>query len=921
MMGLLQNLLLLGVALIYCSSSLTFAFVGHLHTTTTHSLDSAARASLGRWLGSSTQLQVSGLEGLFPSLGGGSKTKTTGGSNFVDDGGEFEASSFGLIRQARRLLASDFGIVDPSLLADGDEFIWIGPFVDEPLGKLEYLAAGRFFDLRAAFPDLDYRPHDFRIDDLDPLTIRITCRVTGTMRGALRLRDGTLPPTGKRMKCPPETASITFNQNGKVVKLCTGFCMDRQVGNTKGSTGVMAAALVAGQAPSDWDLYPAPAVLNRFFGRPVEPILESKSVLAPFPETVMIQLAKGILATNMAFNDPSLLADNFEFNTPYVGPIRKQNFITNYALQEFENVDPSFSHFRVDPYDPVRVWVDVLPKGEGYQGCPQAMSFTFDEEGFCVRLTSSYVLDPSIGNGGGLGGPEGYRYAMGKATPDFLTRPLSRVVGRARKQVLSPLTGVGVDDYVTSQQAREKGRKASFPRVVNGLSPSSPPKMLQSAPVESLSALRASAGVPPVPQTSSTPKPPRTPTPSFSSAVADAQGEILRRATEAQQEEAKLKQQGRQEANFLMKEVEAAESKALEARARLAKMELQRAESERRAKLAQEKQAMEAAQRQEAQEQQRLLAEQNRLEAQQARVLAAQQAKERAAEVAAHRAEANRLAADERRQRQQAIREEAERKRAEAEADRQAAAAKRKQELEAQKAEYERKREAMKAEAEAKRASARKQLEDQKTEAQRQRDALKAAAEAKRKKELDAKKKLAETQKAVEAKQKQRQLEAQKAKEAAAAKAKTTQQEKEEADARVARQQAALESLSNAVTRATISLFGLGGGGGKDKNDSSSSSSSTPSFGSIQIPGITTPLSSPSPSPVKAVPAKPATAPRGVPTLKRWRKTANGAITGIISGSSSFDDGDRITTSPIASGTIASGEVVRTGSGSRYFLS
>jgi hypothetical protein len=40
----------------------------------------------------------------------------------------------------------------------------------------------------------------------------------------------------------------------------------------------------------------------------------------------------------------------------------------------------------------------------------------------------------------------------------------------------------------------------------------------------------------------------------------------------------------------------------------------------------------------------------------------------------------------------------------------------------------------------------------------------------------------------------------------------------------------------------------------------------------------------------------------------------------LVQGSRNFDDGSRITTSPITTGVIVSGEVVRTGSGSRYFL-
>ena len=923
----------------------------------------------------SSRLHVGGLESLFPSLGNlGSQQDDT--NNQDDDDGAFEATPLGLIRQARRMVASDFGILDPSLLADDNQFVWIGPYVDEPLGKLDYIAAGRFFDLRAAFPDLEYRPHDFRIDESNPWTIRVTCRVTGTMRGALRLRDGTLPPTGKRWLGPPETISMTFTPLGKVQKLCTGFCMDRQVGNTKGSTGVLAAALVAGQALSDWDLYPAPAVWNRFFGRPIAPLLESKSVLAPFPETVMIQLAKGILATTLASQDPSLLSDDqFEFWTPYVGPINKASFLENYAVQEFESVDPAFSHFRVDPYDPVRVWVDVVPTGPGYQGCPQAMSFVLDEEGFCTRITSSYVLDPSMGNGGGLGGPEGYRYATGQATLDVWTRPWSRVVGRVRKQVLSPLTGVGVDDYVTSTQARSASNQDDNDdqSLAKSPPPPTPPSQLPppSAVVtntasasERLSGLRAAAGmaVPPPPSTTK-----------------------------------KLKQQGAQEAASLKAQLEAAQARALQARAQLAAL-VQDSTIKAAPKAApkapspsppppttmapepqrqqpQQQQAAAAAQQQQQQQeqQQQAAAEQRRAQLQAEREAAAAARREelqvkrqeaqrkrqaflesvaqvkqadaqKLAQERATKVQAQKAAAAARQEQVQAQKAKAERQRvaaavkkqqleeqkAEAARQRVAAAAAKKQQLEEQKAEAARKRvaaaaakkqqlEDQKAEAARKRAAAaaakKQQLEEQKAEAARKRA---AAAETQRA-ALAAKRKLAATQKAVEAKQKQRQ--ALKAKSAAAAAKKSTTVEQDDSEARRARQQAALESLSNAVQRATISLFGVVGFGDDDESSSASSVSSSSrsipiTSGSIRIPKPAT-----ASKPVKKAAAKPMAPPKGVPVLKRWRKTPTGAVTGIISGSRNFEDGDRVTTSPITTGTIAPGQLVRTGSGSRYFLS
>ena len=106
----------------------------------------------------------------------------------------------------------------------------------------------------------------------------------------------------------------------------------------------------------------------------------------------------------------------------------------------------------MDPYDPYRVWVDAKPSGMTNSGVfvdgpPQAFSFTFDDEGFCTRLTASAVMDPSIGNTGGLTGVEGEKYAAGKPSPGITARPLPQALGRLRKRIASPFTKVSVDEY------------------------------------------------------------------------------------------------------------------------------------------------------------------------------------------------------------------------------------------------------------------------------------------------------------------------------------------------------------------------------------------------------------------------------------------------------------------------------------------
>jgi hypothetical protein len=212
---------------------------------------------------------------------------------------------------------------------------------------------------------------------------------------------------------------MTFDpRTGKLKKLCSGFTMDRLVGNTKGLCGVMAAAVIAGSEPSIWDIYPPTVVAQRFFGRKPKQIEDASTTntptLAPFPETVMIQLAKGVIAANNGASDPDLLAPSFTFCGPLVGPIDKDAFIKAFGSFKlntaFPDLDVDYQNFRVDPFDPFRVWVDVRatgtntgafldkePTGKSVATPPEAVSFTFDTEGFCTRLTAGVVMDPSLG--------------------------------------------------------------------------------------------------------------------------------------------------------------------------------------------------------------------------------------------------------------------------------------------------------------------------------------------------------------------------------------------------------------------------------------------------------------------------------------------------------------------------------------------
>jgi hypothetical protein len=93
----------------------------------------------------------------------------------------------------------------------------------------------------------------------------------------------------------------------------------------------------------------------------------------------------------------------------------------------------------------------------------------------------------------------------------------------------------------------------------------------------------------------------------------------------------------------------------------------------------------------------------------------------------------------------------------------------------------------------------------------------------------------------------------------------------------------------------------------------------SPTISLFGLRGSDEPASVPAPPRGQQTLAKP-TAPKGVPTISGWKLNRDGSISGRVSGSSNFREGEQVTTSPIAQGRIESGSTVRTGSGSSYFL-
>ena len=76
--------------------------------------------------------------------------------------------------------------------------------------------------------------------------------------------------------------------------------------------------------------------------------------------------------------------------------------------------------------------------GNSYQGPPEAVSLSFNEQGLCYRTTAGYVLDKEEGNTNGLGGVFGIFEAIGTPLPWWETRAVSELPGLIKNSLFAP---------------------------------------------------------------------------------------------------------------------------------------------------------------------------------------------------------------------------------------------------------------------------------------------------------------------------------------------------------------------------------------------------------------------------------------------------------------------------------------------------
>ena len=145
--------------------------------------------------------------------------------------------------------------------------------------------------------------------------------------------------------------------------------MDRQIGNTQGYSGIAGAAMIAGEEPNEFLSQPPLVVLGRKFTGQL-PYLDEDygdTHLPPFPDTVMIQLARDVVDANFGLDKPDLLSGEFSYLEPSTGPLNKRRYLEKFSayniLDAVRDMDYGIMHYRVDPYNPHRIWVDQRSKG------------------------------------------------------------------------------------------------------------------------------------------------------------------------------------------------------------------------------------------------------------------------------------------------------------------------------------------------------------------------------------------------------------------------------------------------------------------------------------------------------------------------------------------------------------------------------
>lgn len=154
---------------------------------------------------------------------------------------KFKIKPNDLIDRCKAVVDNGIGLKSPDDLAE--DFIFQFPIIG-PLSKKAYLDAVGGFKLGDMFPSFDEGLYyDFRVDPYECNRVWFTAAFKAIHSG-----DGAFgKATGKTVICPPQSLSLSFNEQGKVIKYTGGYVMDKTMGNSGGLGGVFGPLYAIGR--------------------------------------------------------------------------------------------------------------------------------------------------------------------------------------------------------------------------------------------------------------------------------------------------------------------------------------------------------------------------------------------------------------------------------------------------------------------------------------------------------------------------------------------------------------------------------------------------------------------------------------------------------------------------------------------------
>jgi len=189
-------------------------------------------------------------------------------------------------------------------------------------------------------------------------------------------------------------------------------------------------------------------------GKGPDQVIDEQATLAKtsrrfpqFNEKQLIAKCHALISSEFGGHAPNLLADDFQFVFPVVGPLGKAEFLEAFSSFKVRDAFPTsrsnFYNFNVDPLEPNRVWclsrghfkhtgtLNFGPSqfpatGKEIYLPPQCFSMSFDQEGKCYKLTGGYCVDRAVGDTKGLGGMFGILTSIGGKLPFPEGRPWQR---------------------------------------------------------------------------------------------------------------------------------------------------------------------------------------------------------------------------------------------------------------------------------------------------------------------------------------------------------------------------------------------------------------------------------------------------------------------------------------------------------------